>query len=75
MRFNSVKKGIRERNNNYIVTDWLVYQKLEFKSVPLKKFLIANNFSAKWKYVVVDIYQAAEIFTNNADASSCFGAY
>ena len=62
MRFNSQKKKkrIRKRKNNYIVTNWLVYHLLEFKSVLFKKFLIANNYSRKWKEVVVDIYQTAD---------------
>ena len=62
MRFNSKKKinKIRKRNNNYIVTSCLVYHLFEFKSVLFKKFLIANNYLAKWKKVVLDIYQAAD---------------
>ena len=49
-----------KRNNNYIVTSCLVYHLFEFKSVLFKKFLIADNYSAKWKKVVLDIYQAAD---------------
>ena len=48
---------------------------------PMIQFLIINNYSAKWRWLVVDIYRAAKrrgkypTLATDTEVNSCFSIY